>query len=142
MSGFLLDTNVISEYTRIKPPDERVRSWIDAQDESTLHLSVLSLGEIRKGANLLPPSAKRSGLERWLTTDLRLRFANRLLPIDETTVDLWGSMAAEAKLRGITLAVIDGLVAATARQYGLVVVTRNVRDFAVWGSPVINPWEQ
>ena len=83
MTGFLLDTNVISEYTRTKPPDERVRKWVDSQVEDSLHLSVLTLGEIRKGAILLPPGSKRSQLEQWLEIDLPARFKKRLLPITE-----------------------------------------------------------
>ena len=81
MNGYLLDTNVISEYSRKKSPDEHLRRWIDAQNEDTLHLSVLTLGEIRKGTTLLAPSIKRTELEKWLETDLPVRFNNRLLPI-------------------------------------------------------------
>src|SRR5438034_837125 len=114
MSGVLLDTNVISEYSRTKAPDERVRTWVDSQPEGSLHLSVLTLGEIRKGATLLPPSNKRQQLEQWLETELPARFQNRLLPIDEKIAELWGVMAGQAQLKGITLAIIDGLVAATA----------------------------
>ena len=141
MSGFLLDTNVISEYSRTKVPDERVRTWVDGQPENSLHLSVLTLGEIRKGATLLPQSNKREQLERWLQTELPARFANRLLPIDEQIAELWGAMAGQAQLKGIALAIIDGLLAATAIHHDLKIVTRNVKDFAVWGVSVVNPWE-
>jgi toxin FitB len=141
MSGYLLDTNVISEYSRVRPPDARLRMWVDAQSEDALHLSVLTLGEIRKGTTLLPAGAKRELLERWLETDLPSRFANRLLPINVEIAELWGSMAGEAQLKGIKLAIIDGLLAATAKHHDLTVVTRNVKDFRVWGIPVINPWE-
>jgi len=141
MSSVLLDTNVISEYSRTKAPDERVRTWVDGQPEGSLHLSVLTLGEIRKGATLLPPSNKRQQLERWLETELPARFQNRLLPIDEKIAELWGVMAGQAQLKGITLAIIDGLVAATAIHHKLDIVTRNVRDFSVWGVSVVNPWE-
>jgi predicted nucleic acid-binding protein len=140
VKGFLLDTNVISEYSRAKAPDERVRKWVDAQDEKFLYLSVLALGEIRRGASLLSPGNKRNQLEAWLETELPLRFENRLLPINEIIAELWGTMSAEARLKGITLPVIDGLVAATAKYHELAVVTRNVRDFMVWGAPVVNPW--
>ena len=141
MKGLLLDTNVISEYSRVKPPNERVRKWVDARDEKSLFLSVLALGEIRKGASLLAPGNKRNQLEAWLETDLPLRFENRLLPINAAIAELWGAMAAEAQLKGIALAVIDGLVAATAKHHELAVVTRNVKDFTGWGALVINPWE-
>jgi predicted nucleic acid-binding protein len=141
MSGFLLDTNVVSEYSRVKPPDANVKRWVDAQDEESLYLSALTFGEIRKGVTLLPPGNKRNSLQEWLETDLRARFENRVLPIDATIAELWGAMAGQGKLKGVILAIIDGLVAATAIQHGLTVVTRNVRDFTVWDVPVINPWE-
>ncbi len=141
MSGYLLDTNVISEYGRERPPDQRVRAWVDAQREQGLYLSVLTLGEIRKGTTLLPPSNKRDQLERWLEVELPGRFANRLLPINGTIAEIWGAMSGQANLRGIALAIIDGLIAATANHHDLTVVTRNVRDFSAWGVPVINPWE-
>ena len=141
MNGYLLDTNVISEYGRLRPPDPRVKTWVDAQNEDALHLSVLTLGEIRKGTTLLPPGNKRDQLERWLVTDLAGRFADRVLPITAKVAELWGGMAGQAQLKGITLAIIDGLVAATARHHDLTVVTRNVKDFSVWGIPVVNPWE-
>ncbi len=113
---------------------------MDAQNEDTLHLSVLTLGEIRKGTTLLPAGKKRDQLEKWLETDLRSRFANRLLPINGEIAELWGAMAGQAQLKGIPLAIIDGLLAATAKHYDLTVVTRNVKDFSVWGIPVANPW--
>ena len=73
MNGYLLETNVISEYSR-KKCDERLRNWVDAQKEDTLHLSVLTLGEIRKGTSLLPPSKRRMELEEWLANELPARF--------------------------------------------------------------------
>jgi len=103
MTGFLLDTNVISEYSRTKSPDERVRTWVDSQPERSLHLSVLTLGEIRKGATLLPPGNKREQLEQWLETELPARFENRLLQINRNIAELWGAMAEQAQLKGITL---------------------------------------
>ena len=81
---------------------------MDGQPEDSLHLSVPTLGEIRKGATLLPQSNKREQLERWLKTELPARFANRLLPIDEQIAELWGAMAGQAQLKGIALAIIDG----------------------------------
>ena len=141
MKGYLLDTNVISEYTHAKPPAERVRNWIDAQDEKDLYLSVLTLGEIRKGVTLLPAGNRRSQLQAWLETGLPTRFKGRLLAIDEKVADRWGAMAGVARLQGIALPIIDGLMAATALAHELIMATRNVRDFAVWQVPVINPWE-
>jgi toxin FitB len=141
MSGYLLDINVISEYSRVRPPDARVKTWVDAQNEDALHLSVLTLGEIRKGTTLLPTGSKRERLERWLERDLPGRFATRLLPINGEIAELWGAMAGQAQMKGVALAIIDGLVAATAKHYDLTVVTRNLRDFSVWGIPVVNSWD-
>lgn len=112
MSGFLLDTNCVSEIVRIKP-EPRVMEWMLAADEQLLHLSVLTFGEIRKGATLLPASGKRNQLERWLEVELPARFADRLLPINQEISEIWGAMAGQARLKGITLAIIDGLMAAT-----------------------------
>ncbi|MGD0696461.1 MAG: type II toxin-antitoxin system VapC family toxin [Terriglobia bacterium] len=140
MSGFLLDTNFVSELVRVRP-EPRVVEWMRAAQENLLHLSVLTLGEIRKGATILPASRKRDQLERWLVIDLPGQFGNRVLPINAEIAEIWGTMAGQAQLRGITLAIIDGLVAATAKHHGLSVVTRNVKDFSVWGIPAVNPWE-
>lgn len=140
MSGFLLDTNCISELVRVKP-DRRVMEWMDAADESLLYLSVLTLGEIRKGLASLAQGKRRTRLETWLELELRARFARRILPIDAPVADRWGLLAAQARLKGATLPVIDGLLAATALHYNLTVVSRNAADFASTQTPVLNPWE-
>ena len=140
MTGFLLDTNCISEINHPKA-DPNVVRWFNAGDERHLFLSVLVLGEIRKGATLLPPSAKRSQLERWLDTELPLRFKGRILHIDATIADRWGSITGQARIKGITVSTTDGLLAATALQHSLTLVTRNVTDFAGLGVTVLNPWD-
>lgn len=138
MSGFLLDTNVISELVRPKP-DQKVTAWVEATDEHLLYLSVLTLGEIRKGIASLRDAARQVSLEAWLAGDLPVRFANRILGIDQAVADRWGRLAARAT-PGNALPVIDGLLAATAMQHNLTVVTRNTRDFASTGVPLFNPW--
>jgi predicted nucleic acid-binding protein len=140
MSGFLLDTNCISELVRVEP-DRRVMEWMDAADESLLYLSVLTLGEIRKGLASLAQGKRRTRLETWLELELRARFARRILPIDAPVADRWGLLAAQARVKGATLPVIDGLLAATALHYNLTVVSRNAADFASTQTPVLNPWE-
>lgn len=140
MSGFLLDTNCISELVR-KLPEPRVMQWIAAADESLLHLSVLTLGEIRKGIVALPASQRRTRLETWLEVELRARFAGRVLLIDSEIADRWGTLAAVAKRSGKFLSVIDGLLAATALHYNLTLVSRNVSDFAGTAVMVVNPWQ-
>lgn len=139
MSGFLLDTNCISEIVRPKP-DPAVLNWIETTDESLLYLSVLTLGEIRKGVAGLPQGRRRTQLEAWLEVDLRTRFSDRLLAIDAFICDRWGQLAAEAKQSGKALGVIDGLLAATALHLNLTIVSRNSSDFAVSHVQVFNPW--
>lgn len=139
MSGFLLDTNVISELVRRKP-EPKVTAWVEATDEMLLHLSVLTLGEIRKGILSVRDSSRRVALGAWLDSDLVIRFAGRILAIDEAVAERWGQLSAQAELRNSPLPVIDALLAATALQHNLTLVTRNVRDVAATGVPLFNPW--
>jgi toxin FitB len=140
MSGFLLDTNCISEVVRLKP-EPRVMAWMEGADESLLYLSVLTMGEIRKGLAALQQSKRRTQLETWLELELQARFSGRILPIDAAVADRWGLLAASAKRSGKALSSIDGLLAATAIHHNLTIVSRNVSDFANTYVPVVNPWE-
>jgi predicted nucleic acid-binding protein len=140
VSGFLLDTNCISEVVRLKP-EPRVMAWMEGADESLLYLSVLTMGEIRKGLAALQQSKRRTQLETWLELELQARFSGRILPIDATVADRWGLLAASAKRSGKALSSIDGLLAATAIHHNLTIVSRNVSDFANTYVPVVNPWE-
>lgn len=139
MSGYLLDTNCISELVRARP-DRNVLRWMEAADESLLYLSVLTFGEIRKGLASLPQGTRRTRLETWVETELRIRFAGRTLPIDLAGAERWGLLAARAKRQGKPLSTIDGLLAATALHHDLTVVSRNVGDFASTGVQVLDPW--
>ena len=139
MSGFLLDTNVISELVRRKP-EARVTAWVEATDEMLLHLSVLTVGEIRMGIVSLPNASRRMALGTWLDGELAVRFASRILSIDEAVADRWGRLTARVEAAGRRLAVIDGLLAATALHHNLTMVTRNIKDVAATGVPVFNPW--
>ena len=139
MSGFLLDTNVISELVKAKP-EPGVTRWIEATDENLFYLSVLTVGEIRCGIAALPQASRRAILEAWLEADLRIRFEGRILPIDEGIADRWGRITAEASARKTPLPVIDGLLAATAFHHNLTLVTRNTKDVSPTGVPVFNPW--
>ncbi len=141
MSGFLLDTNVISEL--VKPrPEPSVTIWIETTDETLLYLSVLTLGEIRRGVVALPNARRRVRLEAWLEKDLKSRFHGRILSIDDRVADRWGLLMARALKNGIVLPVIDGLLAATALQHNLTFVTRDTRTIAAAGVAVFNPWEK
>jgi predicted nucleic acid-binding protein len=140
MTGFLLDTNCISEVVRLKS-DPHVMAWIEVAEEEVLYLSVLTLGEIRKGLAALPQGKRRSRLETWLEEELQARFSGRILSIDAAVADRCGLLAAAAKIKGTPLSAIDGLLAATAILHNLTIVSRNVGDFRNTQAPVVNPWE-
>lgn len=140
MSGFLLDTNWISEVVSIKP-EPRVLAWLDAADERTLYLSVLTLGEIRKGIVTLAEGKRRAQLEAWLEIDLRRRFAGRILPVGDAVADRWGMLAADVKRQGRSVPTVDAMIAATAIHHNLTVVSRNVDDFKNAEVSLFNPWQ-
>jgi predicted nucleic acid-binding protein len=132
--SFLLDTNAVSEIRRGR--DTCVRAWVGEVEDVELHLSVLTLGEIRKGIEMLrdrdPTQAEV--FDSWLG-NLHTLFADRILTIDGRTAEAWGRLNATA-----TRNTVDSLIAATARVHGLTVVTRNTGDFEGCGVPLLNPW--
>lgn len=134
--SYLLDTNVLSELAKPRPAPA-ILAWFADVVETQLHLSVLSLGELRRGVERIPTGKKQEGIRRWLEHGLPHRFESRLLPIDSAVSERWGRLRAETPR---TLPAIDGLLAATALHHDLRIVTRNVRDFADMGVTVINPW--
>jgi predicted nucleic acid-binding protein len=140
VSGYLLDTNVVSELTKLQP-ETKVVSWFQATSEELLHLSVLTIGEIRKGIHSLPRGNKRALLESWLANDLVLRFGGRILAVNLDIAERWGLLSAQAKMAGTPLAVIDGLMAATALHHNLTIVTRNTKDVRIAGINTLNPWQ-
>lgn len=135
--SYLIDTNVISETTRVRP-ETRVMAWLQATTDESLHLSVLSLGEIRDGVERLTDGPRREALRRWLEHDLVDWFADRILAVDAGVADRWGRLRAETIQA--PLPAIDGLIAATALHHGLRLVTRNETDFARTGVEMVNPW--
>lgn len=137
---YLLDTCLISELVK-KQPNSSVVRWLDEQDEQSLFLSVLNLGELQKGISKLQDSAKRDELQAWVTLDLVERFTGRILEIDLKTSLCWGRLQGEAEQAGLKLPVMDSLIAATAAAHGLIVVTRNAKDIERCGVQVCNPWE-
>jgi predicted nucleic acid-binding protein len=137
--GFLLDTNIPSELTRARP-ELRVVDWVDAQDNVSLHLSAISVGELRRGFTLLPQGRRRIQLEQWFQQYLLPLFADRVLSVTKSVGNRWGILGGECQLRGTPLNTADGLVAATALEHDLTVVTRNVKDFDQLGVTVFNPW--
>ena len=139
MTGFLLDTNVPSELTRPKPEPEVIQ-WLDDADDLRLFLSVVSRGEIFKGITVLPEGKRRQQLQQWVDETLRPWFDGRILPVSESVAERWGVLAGECQLTGRPLNVADGLIAATALEHGLTVVTRNVKDFSNLGVSVLDLW--
>ena len=140
MSGFLLDTNIPSEVLR-PLPDSNVATWLRSKTKESLFLSVVTVGELRKGATLLPQSARRARLEEWIEVLVPAWFAGRVLPVTLAIAERWGALEGARQLAGRPLGLADGMIAATAFEHGLTLVTRNVRDFAGLGVTVLNPWE-
>lgn len=137
--SFLLDTNVVSEWT--KPhPNRGVITWLEEADEDRVFLSVATLAELRHGIERLPAGNQRRLLDDWLRDELPLRFESRILSVDETVADGWGRMVARCEGRGRPLAAMDGLIAATAEVHSLTLVTRNTRDFESALKSILNPW--
>jgi predicted nucleic acid-binding protein len=139
VSGFLLDTNCISEVVRLRPEPNVVR-WLENAEEQSLYLSVLTLGEIRKGLVNVPQGQRYAQLETWLNVELRERFAGRILSVDAGVAERWGVLIGEAKRAGKTIPVVDSILAATALHHDLTVVSRNVADFQLAQVAVVNPW--
>ena len=140
MNGYLVDTNIPSELTR-QQPTAVVADFLRNADKTKLFLSVMTIGEICKGIDLLPISQKRNDLQDWLEGEVRAWFADRILPVSESIAERWGHLAAGARRQGAALAVVDGVIAATALEHQLTLVTRNTRDFAGLGVTLINPWD-
>jgi predicted nucleic acid-binding protein len=140
VKGYLVDTNIPSELTREKP-DARVAAFLRNAGKGTVFLSLMTIGEICKGIAGLPAGQRRTALQDWFDIDVRSWFAGRILPVTESIAERWGHLAATAKQQGLTLAVVDGVIAATALHHDLILVTRNVKDFAGLGIDISNPWE-
>lgn len=135
----LLDTCVISEIVRPQG-DQRVKQRVSAFSGAETFLSVVTVGELARGINLLPTGKNR---DKYASALLQLEqdYEKRILPIDTDTGRIWGEIDAMRQKAGRALSVTDGLIAATARRFGLHVVTRNVRDFEETGVLIVNPWE-
>lgn len=134
----LLDTCVVSELAK-PAPDPSVLAWMEGLSDDSLRLSVLTLGEIKKGADLLEDGARKARVEAWLD-ELRATFAERILPVDEAVVLRWGAISAASRRAGRVRPPIDSLLAATAVCHQLKLATRNVADFDGTGVVVVNPW--
>jgi toxin FitB len=134
--SYLLDTNILSETVR-RSPNKAVVGWLDQLPGEALYVSVLTLGEIRKGIETLVDRKRREKLRLWLEHELSTWFEGRVLPIDLAVADRWGRLLAEV---GRPVPTIDSLLAATALHHELRLVTRNSGDFQYPGLEVINPF--
>ena len=134
--SYLIDTNVLSELRR-REPNQGVIEWFEQRPATTLYLSVLTLGEIRKGIDSLVNDDRQLKLLDWLEVELPQFFSGRILPVDAAVADRWGRLNAQMER---PIPAIDSLLAATALTHGLKLVTRNVRDFNYPELDVINLW--
>jgi len=137
--NYLLDTCLVSELIK-DDPDANVLAWIADIPETSLYLSVLTLGEIHKGIEKLPQSKKRAKLHKWVNSDLRERFKNRIINLDLAVATKWGELQGKAEQAGKPMSLIDGLIAATGVANDLIVVTRNTKDMEQSGATLLNPW--
>ena len=135
---YLLDTCVLSELVKATP-NANVVAWLEACDEESMCLSVLTIGEIQKGIAKLTESKRRVDIQRWLDSDLRGRFGGRILPIDQEVALTWGLIQGEAERQGVSIPTIDGLLGATAAAHNLTVVTRD-EHIGRTGVRILNPW--
>ncbi len=137
--NFLLDTNVVSEWTKQRP-NAGVVAWLAEADEDRVFISVVTLAELRHGIERLPAGARRGRLDAWLSEDLPFRFEARVLPVDTGTANAWGKVMARGQAAGRPVSTMDAFIAATAEQHDLTLVTRNVSDFEALNVRLLNPW--
>jgi len=137
--SFLIDTCCVSELVKPKP-DANVVRWFSEHEEQEMYLSVLTLGELRKGIGKLPESARKEVLAHWLEHDVSERFAGRMLDVTALEAHVWGEVMAAATRSGRPIPDIDGLLAATAIANELTLVTRNTKDMVATGVSLLDPW--
>lgn len=132
---YLIDTNIISETIK-KVPNKNVIKWLDKIDMHHIYLSVITLGEIRKGIEKINHESKKQALIQWLELDIIKQFGNRIIPVDFAVADKWGYLCSKSNLPAV-----DALIGATALVSNLKLVTRNTKDFEKIPSlEIINPW--
>jgi predicted nucleic acid-binding protein len=139
VTGWLLDTNILSELRRRKP-ERKVIAFISAQPLELLYVSSATLAEIRFGIELVAEPGRRAELHEWLTHKVRPMFAQRVLAISEDVMFRWRLMVEDGRKAGHTFSQPDLIIAATAFHHGLTVVTRDARDYERARVPVFNPW--
>ena len=136
---FLLDTCAISEFVKLAP-NQGVLRWFAKQDELALYLTTVTLGELKRGIAKLDNGKRKKFLQTWLTENVIKRFGDRILPLGLDVCLRWGEMQAQLEKQDKPMPAIDGLIAATALQHQLTLVTRNTRDMEASGAALFNPW--
>jgi toxin FitB len=139
VTGWLLDTNVLSELRRPRP-ETKVVTFVAAQPLDLLYVSDVTLAEIRFGIELVSEASKRAELSDWLTNKLRPMFDQRILPVSEDIFFKWRLLVERGRKKGLTYSQPDLFIAATALHHGLTVVSRDADEFARVGVSVVNPW--
>lgn len=137
---YLLDTCVISELIS-KKPNPKVVEFVDLLDPEDVYLSVITIGEITKGIERLPKSARKTNLQNWLRDDLLIRFEGNILALDTDVLMEWGRLTAKLESVGKTMPAIDSLIAATVLTKKMALITRNVSDFEETDIEILNPWK-
>jgi predicted nucleic acid-binding protein len=141
VSGWLLDTNVISELRRPRP-DGRVRQFVASQRLEDLFISTVTFAEIRFGIEAVGDAVRRAELNDWLVHKVRPMFDQRVLEVSEDVMFKWRLLVEEGRKVGHTFSQPDLFIAATALQHGLVVVTRDTADYRLTRVPTLNPWTE
>ncbi len=137
--SYLLDTCVLSEMRKTIP--EHVKTWFSGKDQELFYISVVTIAELLDGIERLPPSKKREDLENWFFGDVYTRFKDRILPVDDHIAKEWAYLNASLQSQGQNVGVQDLYIAATAKSYGFVLLTKNVKDFQYLKTSAINPWQ-
>ena len=139
--NYLIDTCVLSECVK-KTPSPAIMQWFNSVQPERLFLSSITLAELKKGIYKIELSQpeRYKKLQHWLKT-IEDKFYLRILPITDDSLTIWAKLSANAELQGKKLAIMDSLISATALQYNLILVTRNIADFESTGVPLLNPWD-
>jgi tRNA(fMet)-specific endonuclease VapC len=137
---YILDTNIVSELIA-KQPNKQVIEWLQRLDPENLFLSVITMGEIRKGIEKLPESLRKKNIQAWFENELLMGFEERILTIDLSVILLWGELLGELEKKGRKLPPLDSLIAATTKYHNYTLVTRNTKDFKGIDILVFNPFE-
>lgn len=139
--NYLLDTCVVSEYVK-KKPNFQVIQWLDEQNEDSLFISILTIAELKKGIIKIKKSqaSRYQKLNNWLLK-IEQRFAGRILPLNKNILDTWAKICGESEASGKKLPIMDSLIASTATQHNLIIVTRNIDDFKFSSNQLFNPWD-